>query len=441
VKLPLTTDQTAFLQYEILVGVTNRVESQNTGMQKIDYSAKVVGDKLVFSAGHYYGLVFAVDNFIAQYETVVNNAKLTETYAASGQIDQNQVNLSWTNTGAAAARFPGNNFDALTKGEENNVFSLVWNDEFNGTVEEQINYAKWTGATVGTTVVNTYCDMAPEVICQDGQGNMVLTTYIWDKENQCIDYDESTWVEGSTDNWYYTAKGLHSYSTMNWIYGYLEMRAKVPSYGVGEWPSFYSQTNTAHLFLSAHSKEHGFSLESVRKYWIEVDFFEVFSSSTYLETKIHKWYLNSAGEGRDSSNPSTYQYEPYNIAEVYHTYGFLWTKDLMSCSVDGQFYWGHNLDKLIGRAGMEGFGGYVYDDDGNEIYNNLTQAMALIIGAGSFTEAYAESPLGEWAGRLAKNDKNGFPYAYTIDYVRLYQIDGYDMRLYTTQGLDFANRV
>ena len=295
----------------------------------------------------------------------------------------------------------------------------------------------------------------------NGQQNPItreLTYQITNKNGKVI------WVVPSETNYYRTNQGMTTADTMNFMYGYLEMRAMVPAFAKGEWTSFWATSGKAQLFQQAYFDKFGVRATE-QNYGIEVDFFEIFSSKGNVVPNLHKWYRTgtpwgdyykarnvdcrdqlsgvTGGVGSEYSADRTYTGSAAaTIATQYHTHGFLWTKDIMAFSVDGVFYYAYNLHQDYGtfayydsngvakadsgtngvRSGMAGFG-LGNDDNGNPITNNEALSLAIILNDQLFSEAYGT--VGTWGSLPCVSTASLFPMIYTVDYMRLYQIEGY----------------
>ena len=191
-------------------------------------------------------------------------------------------------------------------------------------------------------------------------------------------------------------EGLTTRYGMNYRYGYLEMRARVP-FRHGVWPSFWMKTNTP--FARAD-------------YMAEIDIFEVFTSKDELFCNLHKWQTKN-GELLHTMLPDygiyrrNYRFAaPENLNNEYHRYGFEWDKDMMRFWVDDTCYASffidddHDFDRIT-IPGMDGFHDFAYPIINNEVYSpvrNGKNDMSCVM-----TE---DDPL---------------PVEYAIDWIRLYQ--------------------
>lgn len=377
VTLPIVTDGQPAVEKEILMGKVDRPESATV---KIDtWHIRVKGEKLVFDAVHYYPLNLAVEAFIKEQKIL-----LAPDFKMDGQTD---VPMYW------------------------GKHKLVWNDEFDG---KTLDVDKWTGRA-NMSMPDAVLSMRPGIVDVE-DGNLVMTTRILDRSNPYARYE--------------TNFSITTADTMNYKYGYLEIRAKVPHYAMGEWPSFWMVSGNSELGKKAWREAHNGEDRKV-KYGVEVDIFEIFSNKYHVIPNLHKWYardtnfldgngnrighqqLSGIDQGSSKSGTRAYMFTDEEDPNGWHTYGFLWTPTEMSFSVDGDFYYSYDLRKNFGHpdSGMED-----YDQPLDIIFNNML-----------FTEGYKASPSGAWAPNAIPDTPEGadlFPLTYTIDYCRLYQLEG-----------------
>ena len=100
------------------------------------------------------------------------------------------------------------------------------------------------------------------------------------------------------------------------------MRARVP-FVRGAWPSFWSSSYGS---LGPDGKQRIYTIDD---YSIEIDIFEVFSSTDTLAPNIHKWY----GDGNHTmwnDENEKYTFDSADLNNEYHLYGFEWTPTEMS---------------------------------------------------------------------------------------------------------------
>ena len=146
---------------------------------------------------------------------------------------------------------------------------------------------------------------------------------------------------------------------------------------------------------------------------VEIDVFENFSSKNQIVPNLHKYenadkgrhvQLSGVDQGASINGTRTFSFESQEEAQKWHTYGFLWTEEIMSFSVDGQFYYTYNLNDNFGDFGtMAGF----------------HQPLGIIISNQIFSEGWCK--FSEWAASLGPPPDEIFPLEYKVDYVRLYQ--------------------
>ncbi len=354
----VVTDDLPAQEKEVLLGQVDRPESAGQ-MDPGVCNIHAVGKKWVFDAVHYQPLKEAV--------AYIKERNIKDCPVGFYKTLRTQVPLTW--------------------GE----YKLVWNDEFDG---EKLDIEKWTGRA-NMCFSDTVLTMEePTVAVKDGA--LVMTTTILDRSDPKARY--------------LTNYAICTADTMNYRYGYMEIRAKVPMYAMGEWPSFWYKSQNSYLYWDTFEKENGYRRQC--PYFMEVDGFEVFSSKEYVVSNLHKWFYQpgilpngkeSKWESLDNVVPfreRAYRFEESENPCDWHTYGFLWTPKKMSFFLDGQCYYTYDLSVDFCRfgGGMED-----YDQALNVMFNNML-----------FSE-----------GRNPKDSPKDelFPLVYEIDYCRLYQLE------------------
>lgn len=294
---------------------------------------------------------------------------------------------------------------ALTQTIEGTMgtYNLVWNDEFDKT---GIDYNKWC---YGSENSDKYDNMLllteqddPSIItAKDGLLKMYARRYV-SKSNPLIEYA--------------APRAFGTRETMNFKYGYIEMRAMVPM-KQGSFSAFWSVGKPA---LVQKQSNH---------YYIEMDFFECFSSCFQLCANFHKWYddgghsnfdLNLSNKLGTSIGTSKYRYFNFQNYETlpleYHTYAVEWTKECIKTFVDGECYtsiditmpydaeWEYSNTtntsiplNAVWRNDMSGYHDYIY----------LLLQNLIYVSDSSLTNNV--------------NEDSPFPYGFLVDYVRLYQ--------------------
>ncbi len=195
------------------------------------------------------------------------------------------------------------------------------------------------------------------------------------------------WRSEKEDMTYSLPEGFTTWGTMNYKYGYLEMRARIP-YRHGAWPSFWEQSCT--VFQTTP--------------WMsEIDIFEVFSDKKTIDSALHKW-----GKGIHCSVAvGSYTFENYeNLNNEFHVYALEWDPNELKFYVDDNLYGTVPIDPVKGNFGHEiidgtsGFHDFHFVIMNNEIF--CPQSRFKPEGA-----------------VLTEDDE--MPIDYYIDWVRLYQ--------------------
>lgn len=270
-------------------------------------------------------------------------------------------------------------------------YELTFYDEFNG---KTLDTKKWSF----TNYMNGYSDL----IVKNTSDVAAVTT---DSDaNGVLRLTASKYATGK----YKTTQSITTGKKMTFQYGYLEIRAKVPT-GLGVWPSLWLKSQTTSD--DALAARLGYNTDSV--YETEVDVFEVFGSNNIVPN-LHKWWkteeqINKYGNLHVQSGTK----HTYTISDNdWHTYGMLWTPYEISMFVDGHCYMTYNLG--------ENFGTGLSKEVGMVDFHN---PLCIIFNNHLFTPGYTATNDGAWAANYTVTDD--FTKAvYDIDYVRLYQKQG-----------------
>lgn len=251
---------------------------------------------------------------------------------------------------------------------------LVWHDEFD---KGEIDYNKWCFARTMGEKDHEYDNSEKHVRVEDGKLHMQV---------------HRSEKEGLT---YSLCEGLTTTDTMNYKYGYLEMRGCIP-FRIGCWPSFWLTSRTP-----LQEAEHR----------MEVDVFEGWSSVDTLEANLHKW---SGDMKRHISMPvgegwpeTKYTFKnPENLNNEYHTYGFEWDPEYMHFYIDDEKFCTFEITGEKATFGSDYFPeSDMFHDWLRVIFNN---------------EIF--SHVSRWKPKSGTlTDESEMPIDYYIDYVRLYQ--------------------
>lgn len=353
-ELNVVSDSAAEVSKEILVGNTNR---RTSSLSVNEYAVTLSGNKLIFEGGHYLGAVKAATWFRSF------TYKKGEVNALTGKFD----------------------FEPTRDGYE-----YVWGDEFDG---DTLDSTKWTLTShmTGTSALKLSDD--PQIL-NVSEGRLKLTSRHW------FDPDDKNVVYGVP---YTVMSKLH----MNFQYGYLEMRARIPSKN-GVWPSLWISGETAEAInkdTPAGLKQNIYDT----KFFAEIDIFEIFSSviADTLVPNIHKWYMkgykspdgkshveynntNGRVSGRYRADDGT------EFTENYHLIGCRFTENDITMYYDGKEYCTFNLNESI-------------DDDPD--MNDFRNPLFIMIN-------------NHIKEKDVEYNKSTFPFEYYIDYIRLYQKPG-----------------
>ncbi len=251
---------------------------------------------------------------------------------------------------------------------------LVWHDEFDAAA---IDPEKWTFQRTMNVPGVHYDNGAQNIRMEDGKLLMQI------HRSAATDPDRP----------FTTCEGFTTAGRMNWRYGYLEMRAKIP-FVRGSWPSFWTKSRTPFQ----------------KSAWMcETDIFEVFTGDAYIVPNLHKW-----GAGKHCSYPcqSAYQDKALKLEnrevfkQDYHVYGYEWNPDYMAFFVDGTEYRRFPIDPAQGNFhpeildGVDGFHDFQFIILNNEVFSPFDPNCP--------------------AGKTLRPDDD-FPIDYRVDWMRLYQ--------------------
>lgn len=368
VTLKIVTDATAEKDKEILIGKTKRSES-NGDMAVADLKVSVQGDKLVFDGGHDVTVDSAVQKFCRlDYESgKANTFAVTTDFSTSPNV----VGLE--------------------------DYEYVWGDEFEGT---DVDMTKWSFHSHMTGTTRAMISYDRDVI-DTGDGRLKLHALrYFDPEREGTNYK----MPYST-----TTK-----NNMNFIYGYAEIRARMPFFK-GAWPSFWTQST------DVVSSKYGRT--RTQEYFVEIDVFEVFGSPDKVVSNIHKWYnanyydyntihnIENATSNHTQWNKEkdVWQGNALTVNQEYHVYGWEWNTKEMVIYVDGEKIMTYDIVNSYDKyTDMTGF----HDPEFVMFNNHVTSTDA------SYQVGVIEDSL------------DMLPSEYYIDYFRLYQKNDGKSKLY-----------
>ena len=374
VTLKIVTDKTAEVDKEILIGKTSRAASPKD-MKEADLEAKVDGKKVVLCGGHYVTTGSAVNKFIRLLPTKekVYTFKVTTDFTSTVLDD----------------------------------YYYVWGDEFEGT---DIDFTKWDfEARMGGSTSN---ELSWEKDCIEVlDGRLVIRARRhFSPKNQSIGYRSP----------YST---LHKYH-MNYIYGYAEIRARIP-FEKGIWPSFWSLNG-----CDIAEKKYGLKYREGAKYGVEVDVYEIFGTDSVVVPNIHKWYNGTYNywtenglEQGENNNHTQFMGEKLKwdwkkhmdnidtLDQEYHLYGFEWTPTKMSMYVDGTEYMVFDITKS-------------YD-----LCSDMTQYHTPLYNMFN-CHVFIDDPENTFVPNVITDNLEVLPTEYCIDWYRVYQRNDGKSKIY-----------
>ena len=272
-------------------------------------------------------------------------------------------------------------------------YKYVWGDEFNfGRINPYLwQYGSLLTTTDSTTKVTTYKDK--ELVQVNDSGEAVFT----------VRYEDGA---------FYRAPDLHTKSTMNYKFGYIEMRAKLP-FAKNAWSAFWMQSIVDNSNTLASTEANVYN-----SYKSEIDVFETFGRTDSFVSNLHKWYKVQSGTSESTYNEQLeendrvqYTFEGDATSE-YHIIGMEWTETYIKMFVDGvpYAYFEFTDDgKVCNKDGvaLEFINGYSGTDSPGASVEGFLEPLLVVIGTGV---ANTNDP-----------DLNSLPNDYCIDWIRLYQ--------------------
>ncbi|MBD3368276.1 MAG: family 16 glycosylhydrolase [Candidatus Eisenbacteria bacterium] len=250
------------------------------------------------------------------------------------------------------------------------AMSLVWSDEFDGT---GLDTGNWT-IDIG--------DGCPD-LC--GWGNNELEYYRAQNVSVTGGYLTLTAKDEYYGGRHFTSGKVHTRDKQSFLYGRIEMRAKLPT-GGGMWPAFW--------MMPQDSAYGGWAASG------EIDIMESANSTTWIGGTIHfggSWPENTYSGG-------TYAPGGVNFADDFHVYAIEWEPEEIRWYVDGVHY----LTKYSSQW-------YSDNAPGNPLAP-FDQPFYIILNAavgGNYTGCTE-------TGCISAD----LPQEYVIDYVRVYQETG-----------------
>lgn len=274
-------------------------------------------------------------------------------------------------------------------------YSLVWGDEFDGTTLDE---TKWKKIYTGNELVYA-TDTKDVMSVENGMLNLRVKRRVEGESSYTFKYD--------------APMDLSTSQTMNYQYGYIEIRARVP-YQKGLTSVFWFKSN------GQLSKDRGTKLSDTLS---EIDMIETLTFTDKNTPNIHKWYNNGETLLHTQYNNGTgnkiqqYIFDSENLCDEFHIYGFEWTETEIKMYIDRELYATYDITTDYEKSG---------DIVGSmAAFNDPTH---IIIGMQPpFEELGAYDYHGDGSGFAT--DDTAFDTPYSIDWIRLYQKDDTGMLL------------
>jgi len=242
-------------------------------------------------------------------------------------------------------------------------YHLIWQDEFNG--QGHPDSSRWNYDTGG-----------------DGWGNNELQYYTERRLDNARLENGRLIIEAHKEYYRgneYTSARLTTKNTGDWVYGRMEVRAKLPA-GRGTWPAVW-MLPTQWIYGDGSWPDNG-----------EIDIMEhVGYEEGIIHGTIHTHaynHMNGTQKGGSTEVP--------DATEIFHVYAIEWTQSEIRWYVDDELYFTYE---------NEGSGWRVWPFD-----HPFHLLMNIAIG-------------GSWGG-VEGVDNSIFPVQMQVDYVRVYQTPG-----------------
>ena len=262
-------------------------------------------------------------------------------------------------------------------------YEYVWGDDFDG---DTLDKSKWSTEVtkMGGRNILVVEDTPDPIKVKDGA--LIMTAF---KDENGI---------------YHVPNSVHTKTTMNYLYGYAEIRAKLPL-ELGCFASYWTRgvSDNPSTSLAPGNLDH----------YAEVDMFEVFQNGgkQCVGGNILK---NFPGHPEKNwyATPMDWTQQVVLPDEEYHTYGYEWTPTEMKMSVDGEVFCTFDITKSFdSNEDMSGFHDPQYFIFNNHLFHPEISSACISITAAP----------------------DSLPAAHYVDYIRLYQKDGVG-KVYTAEG-------
>ncbi|WP_071843766.1 Ig-like domain-containing protein [Hymenobacter sp. DG25A] len=254
--------------------------------------------------------------------------------------------------------------------------TLVWEDNFDGTA---INPDSWT---------YDFGDGCERGIC--GWGNQELQYYTSRPENARLE-NGSLVIEARKEKFQtreFTSARLKTFGRVQFKYGTLEARIKVPNLKNGLWPAFWLLGTTGNWPASG-----------------ETDILEMGSKASY-PSNVNNWVsaaLHWSYKGNLADYSEIYK-SPTPLTDDYHVYKMVWDAQFIKVFIDGTQYFSADITNTP-------------EKDMEEFHKSQYILLNMAVG-------------GNYTGQPGVNDITAtLPAKMLVDYIRLYQSPGDELYL------------
>ncbi|MHB8127726.1 MAG: glycoside hydrolase family 16 protein [Mobilitalea sp.] len=243
---------------------------------------------------------------------------------------------------------------------ENLTYDLIWADEFDG--EGLPDETKWNYDVGG-----------------HGWGNDELQYYTRDK-NAYVENGNLV-IEARKEEYEgmkYTSARLVSRDKGDWLYGKIEVSAKLPT-GVGTWPA---------IWMLSTDWEYGA--------WPSSGEIDIMEHVGYNQNTIHASVHTLSYYHKINTQKSSTKYLE-GVSDEFHVYSIEWLPDKIHAYIDGELYFTFNPNDYVATPTYKE---WPFD-------KNMHLLLNLAVG-------------GAWGGAQGV-DENIYPQQMLVDYVRVYQ--------------------
>lgn len=328
-----------------------------------------------------------------------NHDSAQNTGTSSANSSSNGSSSSNSSSSSSSSSFEPE-FDMSKSG-----YKFVWGDEFDGST---LDKNKWSDQNTKMTGANVLMVESTSKTINVKDGTLNLIAY---KDNSGV---------------YHVPSSVHTQGTMNYKYGYMEMRAKL-SLEVGSFASFWTRSisdNPKAAIAPSMNLDHFF----------EVDMFEVFQKNG--SQRIGGNILINSSIKSKNWYPTAMPYTQQHIIsdEEFHVFGYEWTPTEIKLYLDNKMYARFDMSapwkgSNTSGKGISGWNEYLRPDNTGTNLASFKEHQYLILNHHLHIEVVDEdgTKRGFLASKSVTENKDFKEAKYVIDYVRLYQKDGQEL--------------